>query len=47
MKRLRLTYEGAYHHCINRGINGEDIFSGQKKAHLLDYLEEAITIIPQ
>jgi len=43
MKRVRLTYEGAYHHCMNRGINGEDIFSSQKlKAQFVDYLEEAI-----
>gem|GEM_PF-1837163 len=43
MKRVRLTYEGAYHHGMNRGINGEDIFSGHKnKAQFLDYLEESI-----
>jgi len=28
MKRLRITFEGAFHHTINRGINGEEIFSG-------------------
>jgi len=41
MKRVRITYEGAYHHAMNRGINGEDIFTGNKnKAQFLDYLEE-------
>ncbi len=41
MKRVRITYEGAYHHAMNRGINGEKIFSGDKnKIQFLDYLEE-------
>ena len=40
MKRVRITYEGAFHHVMNRGINDEDIFSpGKCKTHFLDYLE--------
>jgi len=43
MKRSRLTYEGAFHHCMNRGINGESIFAGQQnKSQFLDYLEESV-----
>jgi putative transposase len=42
MKRVRLTYEGAYHHAVARGINGEDIFNtDQHKAQFLNYLEES------
>jgi hypothetical protein len=26
MRRVRLTYKGASHHGMNRGINGENIF---------------------
>ncbi len=41
MKRVRITYEGAYHHAMNRGINGEKIFLGNKnKVQFVDYLEE-------
>jgi REP element-mobilizing transposase RayT len=41
MKRVRITYEGAYHHAMNRGINGEEIFLGSKnKVQFLNYLEE-------
>jgi hypothetical protein len=37
MKRVRITYQGAFHHGMNRGINGEDIFSGSKnKTQFLD-----------
>ncbi|MFW9879836.1 MAG: transposase [Candidatus Thorarchaeota archaeon] len=40
MKRVRIAYEGAYHHAMNRGINCEKIFSGDKnKIQFLDYLE--------
>ena len=43
MRRVRLTYEGAFHHGMNRGINGEDILEGnQNKAFFLDFLEEAV-----
>ena len=38
-----MTYEGAFHHGMNRGINGEDILEGnQNKAFFLDFLEEAV-----
>jgi REP element-mobilizing transposase RayT len=41
MKRVRITYEGAFHHVMNRGINGEEIFSGHRtKSQFLDFLEE-------
>jgi REP element-mobilizing transposase RayT len=41
MKRVRITWEGAFHHVINRGINGEEIFSGHRtKSQFLDFLEE-------
>jgi REP element-mobilizing transposase RayT len=41
MRRARITYEGAFHHVMNRGINGEDIFTGNKlKGHFLNLLEE-------
>ena len=30
MRRARLTFLGAYHHIMNRGINGEAIFRGKK-----------------
>jgi hypothetical protein len=37
MKGVRITYQGAFHHGMNRGINSEDIFSGCKnKAQFLD-----------
>ncbi len=38
MKRVRITYEGAYHHVMNRGINGEKTFFGNKnKVQFVDY----------
>jgi putative transposase len=41
MRRARITYEGAFHHAMNRGINGDDIFPGSKsKAIFLELLEE-------
>ena len=40
MKRERITYPGAYHHIMNRGYDGNDIFFGnQNKSQFLDYLE--------
>jgi len=40
MKRVRITYPGAFHHTMNRGINGEDIFIGPKnKLQFLEYLQ--------
>jgi hypothetical protein len=40
MKRVRITYPGAYHHTMNRGYDGNDIFAGNKnKAQFLDFLE--------
>ena len=37
-----MTYEGAFHHGMNRGINGENIFEGnQNKALFLGCLEDA------
>jgi len=40
MRRERITYTGAYHHVMNRGYDGNDIFAGNRhKSHFLDYLE--------
>jgi REP element-mobilizing transposase RayT len=40
MKRIRITYPGAFHHVMNRGYNGNDIFAGNKhKAQFLEILE--------
>lgn len=33
MRKPRLTWEGAYHHVMNRGINGLDIFEKEKFKH--------------
>jgi REP element-mobilizing transposase RayT len=42
MRRERITYLGAYHHVMNRGYDGNDIFfSNQNKSQFLDYLEAA------
>ncbi|MCP5107311.1 MAG: hypothetical protein GY950_28245 [bacterium] len=42
MKRERVTYEGAYHHVMNRGYDGTDIFSKIRyKSQFLDYLEDS------
>ena len=30
MKRIRITYPGAYHHVMNRGYDGNPIFAGSK-----------------
>ncbi len=41
MRRARLTYKGAYHHVMNRGIKGENIFGDKKaKAYFLSILDE-------
>jgi len=42
MRRERITYTGAYHHVMNRGYDGNDIFFGNhNKSQFLDYLEGA------
>ena len=42
MRRERLTFQGAYHHIMNRGYNGNNIFEGNKnKSQFLDYLAGA------
>ena len=42
MKRARITYEGAFHHDMNRGINGDAIFSESKsKAMFLDLMDDS------
>jgi putative transposase len=42
MKRIRITYPGAYHHVMNRGYDGNEIFIGDRhKSQFLDYLEYA------
>jgi len=42
MKRERVTYEGAYHHVMNRGYDGAEIFTGNRnKSQFLDYLEDS------
>jgi hypothetical protein len=43
MRRVRLTYKGAFHHGMNCGINGENIFErNRNKSFFLDFLEEAV-----
>lgn len=42
MRRERITYTGAYHHIMNRGYDGNNIFQGnQNKSQFLNYLEGA------
>ncbi len=42
MRRVRLTFEGAYHHAMNRGIHGQEIFAPtQHKTQFLDLLQES------
>jgi len=44
MRRARLTYKGAYHHVMNRGHGGEEIFyDDESKARFLDILEAKST----
>jgi REP element-mobilizing transposase RayT len=41
MRRERITYPGAYHHVMNRGHDGNNIFAGdENKNHFLNYLED-------
>ena len=41
MRRARVTYEGAYHHCMNRGHDGRAIFTKTKeKETFLKLLKE-------
>jgi len=41
MKRVRITYQGAYHHVMNRGVRGEDIFLDNRgKDYFLSILKE-------
>jgi REP element-mobilizing transposase RayT len=45
MRRARLTWPGAYHHVMNRGINGEAIFSADRhKKRFIEILQESATI---
>jgi hypothetical protein len=40
MRRARITYEGAFHHAMNRGINGDDIFADSKsKSMFLEVMQ--------
>jgi len=42
MRRARLTFEGAFHHCVNRGHGREGILAGEKdKRVFLNILAEA------
>lgn len=42
MKRVRITYPGAFHHIMNRGHGGEDILDGDKnKILFLYYMADA------
>jgi len=42
MMRIRITYQGAHHHVMNRGYAGNAIFSGHKnKNYFIDYLLDA------
>lgn len=41
MKRVRITYPGAFHHVMNRGFDGNEIYPDKKtKTQFLDYLED-------
>ena len=43
MRQPRFTYPGAYHHCMNRGINGQAIFKTEKyKTAFLDLLADKL-----
>jgi REP element-mobilizing transposase RayT len=33
MRQPRLTWKGAFHHCMNRGLRGENIFEGDEDKH--------------
>jgi REP element-mobilizing transposase RayT len=44
MRQPRFTYPGAFHHCVNRGHNGEAILAGDKnKEAFLEILAEKVT----
>jgi REP element-mobilizing transposase RayT len=48
MRRARLTWQGAFHHLMNRGIEGKDIFcQSECKAKFLQYLEQGATKLKQ
>ncbi len=41
MRRARITYDGAYHHVMNRGIDGRTIFFEESlKKKFIEFLEE-------
>jgi REP element-mobilizing transposase RayT len=43
MRRVRITYPGAYHHVMNRGYDGNAIFADSvTKSHFLAYLENGV-----
>jgi len=43
MRQPRFTYPGAYHHCMNRGINGEAVFrEGTHKTVFLGMLADKV-----
>jgi len=43
MRSSRVTYEGAYHHVMSRGLRGEFIFFGKKtKEYFLNLLRESV-----
>jgi len=46
MRRARLTYPGAFHHVMNRGIRGEYIFPGDgDKQTFLEILSEKAKLL--
>ena len=46
MRRERLTYPGAFHHVMNRGINGQYIFPGDRdKEIFLEFLHKRASIL--
>jgi REP element-mobilizing transposase RayT len=46
MRRERLTYPGAFHHVMNRGINGETIFPADRdKEIFLEFLYKRASIL--
>lgn len=43
MKHIRITYPKAYHHVMNRGYDGNNIFStDESKSYFLDLIEESV-----
>ncbi len=41
MRIARVTYKGAYHHIMNRGVGGEDIFPDDNaKGYFLRIIKE-------